>query len=311
VIAQMVTERARRWAERVRPAKLRRLYALNALGIHDDALLEEVGWGLHARCQDVLRVWRAVCKGEVACPECEQIVHRPRRRSQSPAATSERFRCPYCRRQLTWWDCREALRNLARCFECHTPLKWRYAQNLLSCVPCRRRWTWQKYRQSVSSRLWLPCPHCGERIRRPERMERGAAKPGAVGRLACPKCGGEALHARGKLTCSRCGYERAWRRYRKQLKRRVERLQCEACGHRFTWQSWREQYRREHLLSGNPVALSRFASRWPACGLPPEKMIAIDALLHAVHGRGALGPVLIGGDEREVMELLDYIAGER
>jgi hypothetical protein len=40
-------------------------------------------------------------------------------------------------------------------------------------------------------------------------------------------------------------------------------------------------------------------------------MARIDALLHAVHGRGALGPVLIDGDEAAVMALLDELAQQR
>ena len=40
-------------------------------------------------------------------------------------------------------------------------------------------------------------------------------------------------------------------------------------------------------------------------------MIRIDALLHAVHGRGSLGPLLIEGDEESVMSLLDELAQQR
>jgi len=127
----------------------------------------------------------------------------------------------------------------------------------------------------------------------------------------CPRCSGSAVHARGRLSCPECGYERVWRKYRRQLKRRAERLRCAGCGHQFTWDSWRENYRGEHLLSGNPVAFTEFVSKWPKCGSPEEQMIEVDSLLHAVHARGPLGPVLIEGAEAEVMALLDELAQQR
>ncbi|MHC4591214.1 MAG: hypothetical protein ACYS8L_00800 [Planctomycetota bacterium] len=301
----------------MKPSRIRRLYGLNRLGVFDDALLDEVGWGLHARCRDALTVWRAVTEGKVPCPECGEVVLRSglqRSRQGLPAASAVPFSCTHCGQALTWRECREALRNRPLCFDCLLPLGWRYAQNELRCSPCGKEWSWQKYRRSVTGRTWLPCPHCGERIRRPEATfevlaGRRALLPSEA--VACPRCHGDAVHEAGRLSCFHCGYEVRWSTYRKRQKRRVERLRCASCGHKFTWQSWRECYRSEDLLTGNPAPLEQFVVKWTGTRTPEEQMARIDALLHAVHGRGALGPVLIDGDEAAVMALLDELAQQR
>jgi len=55
-----------RWAPRLRPALLKRLYELDAQGIHDTDLCDEVGTTLFARCQTYVLVSRC----EVQCPRC-------------------------------------------------------------------------------------------------------------------------------------------------------------------------------------------------------------------------------------------------
>jgi hypothetical protein len=301
------------WAPRVAPQSIRRLYRLNGLGLYEEGLLFEVGEGLHARCRDALVVNRAM-RGEVPCPACSGIVRRPKmlrqavsRRPQAPRP----FCCPHCKRTVTWYECREGLRNRPVCFDCVRVLGWRYGENSLGCGCCGRTWTWQEYRRSVQGRVWLPCPHCGRRVRRPEPRRRRVSGPGEPEKVSCPKCGARAEHARGCLSCKHCGYRIAWRKFRDRVKRRAERLECAACGHRFTWQSWRKLYRGHDLLTGNPAPLRSFMVAWPRCATAQEQMIAIDALLHAVHGRGALGPVLIDGEAAEVMVLLDGLSERR
>jgi hypothetical protein len=65
-----------RWAPRVQPAKIRRLYETDARGIHDDELLDEVGYALYSRCRSILHVADAM-NGRVHCPQCDTIVARP------------------------------------------------------------------------------------------------------------------------------------------------------------------------------------------------------------------------------------------
>jgi hypothetical protein len=57
------------WAPRVKPLRIRRLYEMDALGACDEELLDEVVWGLRARCQSFLEADAAV-KGQVRCPAC-------------------------------------------------------------------------------------------------------------------------------------------------------------------------------------------------------------------------------------------------
>jgi len=301
-----------RWARRVTPSKIRRLYKSSKANLLDTRVLDDVGSGLHARCLDVLKVVGAYFKGEVPCPECGETVHREARRAQylkleTASEAAPKFPCRDCRHLLSWLDCREALRHQPKCFDCLSPLTWRYADNTLSCPDCAKTWTWKQYRESVSRRLRLPCPHCGHIVRRPDATHVQPRLSETAPR--CPRCGETAVHTRGKLSCPSCGYETAWSRYRERMRRRTERLKCPSCGHGFTWNSWRRTYSGRHLLTGgNKEAIEQFARNWPRSSSPDEKMTLIDTLLHAVHGHGALGPLLIDADESTVMRLLDDLA---
>jgi len=55
-----------RWAKRLRPALLERLYRADARGLRDEELCEEVGSLLFARCE----TFRLVAASEVECPAC-------------------------------------------------------------------------------------------------------------------------------------------------------------------------------------------------------------------------------------------------
>jgi hypothetical protein len=58
-----------RWAARLRPALLKRLYESDARGFQDMELCDEVGVSLYVRCETFHRVRR----GEVVCPECGTV----------------------------------------------------------------------------------------------------------------------------------------------------------------------------------------------------------------------------------------------
>lgn len=79
------------WARRVPQRKIRRLYETDAKGIYDGDLIDEVGYGLLARCESFIRANRARA-GEVPCPECGRIVRR-----------EEVLLCP-CGWELRWAD---------------------------------------------------------------------------------------------------------------------------------------------------------------------------------------------------------------
>jgi ribosomal protein L37AE/L43A len=61
------------WAPRVRPEKVRRLYALDAQGIYDDDLIMDVGYGLLARCESFIQAVAAT-RGRARCPSCGAVV---------------------------------------------------------------------------------------------------------------------------------------------------------------------------------------------------------------------------------------------
>jgi hypothetical protein len=84
-----------RWAPRVRPEKIRRLYQTDARGIHDEELIADVGYALYSRCRSILHVSDAM-DGRVHCPRCDTMV---RRLSDDPA---EIVRCATCGWETSW-----------------------------------------------------------------------------------------------------------------------------------------------------------------------------------------------------------------
>ena len=58
-----------RWARRVEREKVRRLYTLDAKGIADEELIDEVGYALYARCESIRTVTEAHA-GRPACARC-------------------------------------------------------------------------------------------------------------------------------------------------------------------------------------------------------------------------------------------------
>lgn len=64
-----------RWAGRVPQHKIRRLYTLDAQGIEDGDLVDDVGYSFLARCEAIRTVTEAHA-GRVACPACTSIIER-------------------------------------------------------------------------------------------------------------------------------------------------------------------------------------------------------------------------------------------
>lgn len=57
------------WAGRIPRHKIQRLYELDAQGIIDEELIDDVAYGCYARCLSILQVTRAYA-GVVVCPRC-------------------------------------------------------------------------------------------------------------------------------------------------------------------------------------------------------------------------------------------------
>lgn len=77
-----------RWAPKLRPDKLVRLYEDDAAGMLDEDLLEDVAWTLYFRVRDVVRV----SNSRVVCPRCT-TEFAVRWRGEDPQTAST---CPTC-----------------------------------------------------------------------------------------------------------------------------------------------------------------------------------------------------------------------
>jgi len=62
-----------RWAPRVTQEEVRRLYETDARGIYDEEMIDEVGYGLLARCESFIHANEARA-GKARCPCCSSIV---------------------------------------------------------------------------------------------------------------------------------------------------------------------------------------------------------------------------------------------
>jgi hypothetical protein len=86
-----------RWAPRVQPHKLRRLYELDAQGILDQDMIDEVGYSLYSRCRSIMHVSDAM-NGKVHCPRCDTIIQ------HSTSDPVDVLRCPTCGWEAQWGD---------------------------------------------------------------------------------------------------------------------------------------------------------------------------------------------------------------
>ena len=163
-----------------------------------------------------------------------------------------------------------------------------------------------------SGRPDFPVPHCGDIIRRPKRdgpKPIQASPEGESVELTCPRCGKSGARGEGKFRCANCRYERPWRAFARMLRTKDEQLECGRCGHTFTWYTWRQGHSDANIRTGNNAGIRAFVSQWKTAKTPQARMIEIDSLLHAIHGRGAMAAVFIEGSQQTATELLDELAG--
>lgn len=83
-------------------------------------------------------------------------------------------------------------------------------------------------------------------------------------------------------------------------------MTCGACAHTFRWQAWQ---RKVPCYTGNPAVARQFIDNWDRGGTAAVRMMHVDVLVQALHGRGELAPVFIEGDDASVRRLLDELAG--
>ena len=61
-------------------------------------------------------------------------------------------------------------------------------------------------------------------------------------------------------------------------------LVCDACGWSLTWGEYHKSYKRQQLHGGAATpAFEAFVARWPQAHTPRDKLLVIDALVHACH----------------------------
>jgi len=90
-----------RWAPRVSPGAIRRLYETDARGIVDAEQVDDVGHSLYARCRSILRATEAH-QGRVTCPRCEHVIERGVGAGAAPAGREEIVRCERCGWRVRW-----------------------------------------------------------------------------------------------------------------------------------------------------------------------------------------------------------------
>ncbi|MFZ1888118.1 MAG: hypothetical protein WAU33_08795 [Candidatus Binataceae bacterium] len=93
-----------RWAPRVRPEKLRRLYESEARGILDEELLDDVGTTIYCRCRDILIISDAA-EGRVKCLGCTATIAR---RGDD---RDQMLTCPKCGWKCAWGDFQKSYRH--------------------------------------------------------------------------------------------------------------------------------------------------------------------------------------------------------
>ena len=89
-----------RWAPRVNPSAIRRLYETDARGIVDGEQIDDVGYALYARCRSILRATEAQ-QGRVTCPRCEHVIDRG---APSWNHRDDVLRCERCGWCVRWRD---------------------------------------------------------------------------------------------------------------------------------------------------------------------------------------------------------------
>ncbi len=88
------------WHPRVKLHLLRKLYLNDALGLRDDELVDEAGFGLLLRCRSIMEFTRA-CEGSVLCKRCD-LEGRETILPRTTMKPGEVLHCPQCGWQITW-----------------------------------------------------------------------------------------------------------------------------------------------------------------------------------------------------------------
>jgi hypothetical protein len=89
------------WAPRVHPQLIHRLYESDAKGLIDEELIDQVGYGLLARCHS-MRIVSDAYKGRVICPTCSTVVYEGEK--WLGGKFDYLLECNDCDWRMTWGD---------------------------------------------------------------------------------------------------------------------------------------------------------------------------------------------------------------
>jgi len=91
------------WAGKVRRDRILQVYRSDAMGLPDDALADEVGYALWARCVSILEVTQAV-RGFAKCHGCGHVIRHAARRD-------EVLHCDRCGWSASWRAYRDSYKG--------------------------------------------------------------------------------------------------------------------------------------------------------------------------------------------------------
>jgi hypothetical protein len=154
-----------RWAPRVPQHKIRRLYEMDAQGIKDDLLIDDVGIGLYLRCQSILTVNDIWINSQLPCPHCGQVISHF---NHDWGDADYSLHCSYCSWQMRWGDYHATFRHqelvgggmLDYCQE--YVQKWETARTpkakILIIDQLIHRWHWETRHEQDPDRFGLGRP---------------------------------------------------------------------------------------------------------------------------------------------------------
>ncbi len=96
-----------RWAPRVPPRLIQRLYESDARGLLDHDLLDDVGIRLYLRCQSIIIVRTIMFEGRLPCPRCGNVITREGKKLDE----DELLACDSCSWEMPWRSYWATFRN--------------------------------------------------------------------------------------------------------------------------------------------------------------------------------------------------------
>ena len=123
-MAAEITYRLPKWAPRVRKSEIEQLYRSSADGIFDEDLIDEVGYGLYARCESMLEATEILRTGRPKCPVCGTILPKRKWNDEVLVCTGCDWKCPakiynktYARKNLGTGGLDDFIREFMHGFE--------------------------------------------------------------------------------------------------------------------------------------------------------------------------------------------------